>query len=582
LPRTKIKSTATVETLTLDYQLAELSSSQHRAGLAGLVLVVQWLQDDPIFQEKVKAGAICRLTRLDDNGATLEINQSGLEALFDEIYSAHKDEKAETKLRKNKKGEIKEPIRTEEHEDIDPKTKKPKVDQKTGRVRKKILYFYHVTIPKGSFLATEEYDPTFNKQSDTGIWIKLWRDGIWEILKGKHTSRLPFHNRADNRTESSYTSDAVKLWEKLIKSPESSVKLPGSFFLGAQENNAENVKFQDKLRFQFLLHFWFYTAFIYIPQITKLEKDKQQKKYVEKSNFFGYSIAIPDVSSLRFFCDDFKDILRNRGVEPIAYRPRDVVVDLAIESALDALKKLKERLEIIEGDKSISDLVLGFDVIHAKPGEDVKILGITRIKPDSVMVDEYAQFRGAFRSPTFRQQYLGNLVKRKEWHAGFDALLCKLPYEQTIENKYFRGDVRKKIQSLIEEEKHMAETSQKSTVSDIEILIFKLVKTYVRRKVESKYQLKWKEEWANKEGREKHKGYDEYSEKKSKISKSAFLEVRSRTEQGDFIRYFTGTLCSVPQYMGSDSYVKLAQALYDEEEYEKVRTLTLLALSANG
>ncbi len=567
---------ATIDKLQLDYQLAELPSSQHRAGLAGLVLVVQWLQDDPTFQEKVEAGAICRLTRLDDNGATLEINQAGLAALFDEIYAAHRDEKAETKLRENKKGEVKEPIRIEEHDEIDPKTQNPKVDRKTGQVKKKTFYIYPVTIPKGSFLATEEYDTTFNYQSDTGIWIKLWRDGIWEILKGKHTSRLPFHHRA----EGSYESDAIELWEKLSKSPESSVKLPGSFFLGAQETNAEGVKFQDKLCFQFLLHFWFYAAFIYIPQIVKLEKDKEQKKYVEKTSFFGYSIAIPDVSNLRFFCDDLKDVLRRRGIESIAYRPRDVVVDLAVESALDALKQLKERLEVIEGDKSIADLVLGFDVIHAKPGEDVKLLGITRIKPDPVMVDDYAQFRGAFRSPIFRRQYLGNLVERKEWYIGFDALLCKIPYEQSIENHYFRHDVRKKIASIIEQEKQ--DMSETATDVAIEPMIFQLVQNYVSRKLNAKYGLKWEKHWTGlkKEELEKQAGYDEYSKMKAKIAKTAFLDIRSRTEQMDFINYFVSSLCSVPQHMKSDDFVTLTQALY--QDTDKVRTLTLLALSANG
>jgi CRISPR-associated protein Cmx8 len=96
--------------------------------------------------------------------------------------------------------------------------------------------------------------------------------------------------------------------------------------------------------------------------------------------------------------------------------------------------------------------------------------------------------------------------------------------------------------------------------------------------------LEWKSEWDGLENEDlaKKPEYKKYSEMKAKVARSAFLDVRSRTEQWDFIKYFTGTLCSVPQYMGTDSYVQLAKDLYDENEYEKVRTLTLLALSANG
>ena len=35
------------ESLSLEYNLAELPSSQHRAGLAGLVLMVEWHNDNP-------------------------------------------------------------------------------------------------------------------------------------------------------------------------------------------------------------------------------------------------------------------------------------------------------------------------------------------------------------------------------------------------------------------------------------------------------------------------------------------------------------------------------------------------------
>jgi len=77
------------EVLELYYQLAELPSSQHRAGLAGLVLMVNWLKRQPDKQ------GICEITRLYEGGASLKINQQGLEDLFKETYGAFKLEAQE-------------------------------------------------------------------------------------------------------------------------------------------------------------------------------------------------------------------------------------------------------------------------------------------------------------------------------------------------------------------------------------------------------------------------------------------------------------------------------------------------------
>ena len=128
----------------------------------------------------------------------------------------------------------------------------------------------------------------------------------------------------------------------------------------------------------------------------------------------------------------------------------------------------------------------------------------------------------------------------------------------------------------------MEETTSTKNSSTMEALVFRLISNYVTRKLKSKYDLEWKQEWKGIKNDDLNQkaDYRKYSEMRSKIVKSAFLDVRSRTEQMDFINYFVSSLCSVPQHMKSDSYVDLTQALY--QETDKVRTLTLLALSANG
>lgn len=565
----RTRRTTTIEKLSLTYGLAELPSSQHRAGLAGLVIILRWLERQPEFKRKREAGAICRLTHLDERGATIELNQAGVEALFDEIYAASLEEQERPQPFKNKQKEIIPPLREEEREEVDQK----------GKVKKKKVYIYEVVVPAGSFLA----DPKYDKSSDgkNGLWIKLWRDMVWSILRGVPSTRRPFEARA----EGTYKEDAVSVWQQLIQPEDFTVDLPSTYFLGAQASNAENVPFKDRARFQFLLHFWLFVAQIYVPQVTSFKKEKDEEgktKWVERRDFIGYALAIPDIANLKWFCDEFLDILSSRGIEKSGYRPRDCIVDLAVESALDVMKRLRDRLKQKTGEK-FEMVVFGMDVIHTeKQGNNVRVLSTARLDPEESMLDEYTQIRENFWSPLFRQQSLLNLVNHQPWYVGFDALLCTLPYEQTIGNDYFRRDVRHKMKSVVTQDSIMDEETLVENSTDIETLVFRLVSNYVNRKLKAKYDLEWKVEWKGLKNEELHQraDYKDYADKRSKIAKSAFLDIRSRTEQMDFINYFVSSLCSVPQHMKTQDYVDLTRALY--QDTDRIRTLTLLALSANG
>jgi CRISPR-associated protein Cmx8 len=562
LAKTKTKTATTVDVLTLDYQLAELPSSQHRSGLAGLVVIIRWLEKQPEFKEKVENGAICQLNRLDNKGATLELNQAGLEALFDEIYAASSEEQERSQLLKNSRTkEVIQPLREEEKEETDPKTNKKKT---------KKAYIYPVVVPKGSFLS----DPNYDNSSDgkNGLWIKLWRDMVWSILRGVPATRKPFEARAEGQ----YKEDAIEVWKQLSQREEFTVDLSSTYFLGAQANSAENTPFKDRARFQFLLHFWLFAAQIYVPEVIDNEG---------KRNFVGYALAIPDVAYLAWFCDELQDILQNRSIEKSGYRPRDCIVDLAVESALDMMKRLRNRLNQTIGEKiGITSTIFGIDVIHAeKQGNNIRLLSVTRLDPEESMLDRYAQIRESYWSPLFRKQRLLNLVNHSPWYTRFDSLLCTISYKQVTEDEYFKHDIREAFKT----EEYIMTEQTAATETNIEQLVFRLVKEYVRAKLRSKYGLEWKKEWeisskASEEQQEtKNKsGYGTYSEKKEKIAKSAFLDVRSRTEKMDFINYFVSSLCSVPQHMKSEDFVSLTKALYDDTD--RIRTLTLLALCANS
>ncbi len=547
----KTKQTeAAPEVLELNYQLAELPSSQHRAGLAGLVLMVDWLKHQPNKQ------GICEIRGLDARGATLKINQQGLEDLFNEVYAASLEELSRDAPLKNKQREIVPYLREEKRNVPDPKT---------GKAKEKTVYIYEDVIPRGAFL--QGYDPSAN-----GDWIKLWRNVIWTIFRGVPATRKPFKDRAERKQP----DDSTKAWQELTQPLDYAVDLPSTYFIGAQANNAENVPFKDRARFQFLLHFWPYAAQIYVPAVITNEG----KSEISKS----FALAIPDVADLELFCEELPVVLRNRGTGLAGYRPRDSVVDLAVESALDTLRRLQNQLTELEGQRSsnAADIVLGVDVVHLeKQGNNIRLWSSTRLDPEAGMIDEYARFRGSLWNPIFRRQRLLNLVNNKtNWYEGFDGLMSKLPYKQTIGDSYFRRDARESFSNEVKtmnqqtngsvEETDASDLSLSEDLSE-ETLIYRVVSNYLRFKLDSKYKVSWK----SVQGKPEEEG--KYREMKAKLAREAFLAIRSRTGQ-DFIDYFVSTLCSVSQSMKEQRFVALTKALVENDE--KIRTLTMLALAA--
>ncbi|MBI5547834.1 MAG: hypothetical protein HY901_28460 [Deltaproteobacteria bacterium] len=105
-----------------------------------------------------------------------------------------------------------------------------------------------------------------------------------------------------------------------------------------------------------------------------------------------------------------------------------------------------------------------------------------------------------------------------------------------------------------------------------ESLVLQIVTTYISRRVESRTGMRW----AEVQGSPREK---DFKEAKTKVAKDAFLAVRARTG-GDFVNYFATTLCSVAQHVDDESYFTLSQQLHSDTD--RIRTLTLLALSARG
>lgn len=518
--------------LKLRWDLHELPSSQHRAGLAGLALCVRFLQRNH------DCDGVCEIESMDERGLTLSVDRKGMQSLFDDVYDASLEE-----TRSKAKWAGAEPKRVDEVEVKDEKTAKVKIEKR---------FVYDRVVPAGALV--RDWDAA--APGAPKLWLKLWQDMVWSTLRGVPATREPFNARAEGRA----IEDGGAAWGELATKPDSTVELPSTYALGAQAKSAENVAFADVARLRFLLHFWPVVAAIYIPAV--LQRDG-------KREFVGYALAIPDVAVLTDFVGAWEQVARGRGCEPAGYVPRDAVIDLAAEAGLDVVRRTNELIVTKQGASSTRPWLSGVDIFHVeKEGNNVRLRGISRVVPQRKQDDEYARVRGAsYWSPVFRRQRISNVLDGKPWWSGFARLCSTTPDVMTIRHDSFQHDCRLAL-TEVEMKEDVPETEQ-----TLEHLIFRRVQAYVLGKTERKYDLSWQKAQGN-PAREK-----DYREKREKVAREAFLAVRSRTG-ADFIAYFTSTLCSVPQHASEQKYLEVARALMDPKSVEQVRSLTLLALSA--
>jgi len=104
--------------------------------------------------------------------------------------------------------------------------------------------------------------------------------------------------------------------------------------------------------------------------------------------------------------------------------------------------------------------------------------------------------------------------------------------------------------------------------------VHRLVSGYVRRRTEARSGKTFNAFKAS--------GYHDgaYIDANNKVCMDAFLAIRSRKDHADFVNYFTGTLCSVPQFLERDEYLTFSTALLDSSQWENIKSLALLALSS--
>ncbi len=418
----KAPSVSTEAPIELTWTLDELPSSQHKTGLAGLVLLIRWLK------RKAKARWRGMLdVDVDASGATVRLDREGLAWLFDEAYAAATIE-----------SERDAPFKGVEPERIVERsvTDKKKVDPKTGKplVKLQKKYVYKLVQPHGAFLV--DADP----KGEQGAWIKLWRDFVWSLLRAVPATRAPYNSRADWEP----SADAADAWTALTRPTPRSVDLPSTYFVGAQAATAENVAFRDHERFQILLHFWPFAVGLTVPMVLDREG---------KSSFIGFVLSFSDIADLEAFCDEYAGLLNSRSPDVLAYLPRQAVVDLPAEGGLQFLSSLRHRLSASEGRKRTADLVLGVDTFHlVREGNNVRTRSTLRIEPSEALQDEYDRLRQSCKDPLFRRQRLLNLIEGRHWTDGFDRLFATMPSATFLRGRASEGRFPSQFASDVQQE----------------------------------------------------------------------------------------------------------------------------------
>ena len=569
-----MKVTKNKNQVTLEYTLSQLPSSQHRAGLAGLVLMILWLREQPKF--KHLANAKLKITDLDADTVTVQFNLAGFTALMKTHFSAAFEERERSKKSTNNKQKF--------------KTVKRKVrNPDTDKTKETTFYIYTDIVPQGDLVRS--FEPANNENL---VWTKLWQEVTWAVLRPRDKQRLPFKAIA-NDTE---PSEIEKIWNFLQNKPDSKVPLSSTYMLGAQAKNNEGVPFTDLAKDRFLLNFWSYVARIYLPIIVDMKG---------KVKLNGYAVAIPDIKHLAVFCEHFPTILQQRPTEELWGKPRSAIVRNLEETGLDSFGSIYTYLSQIKSDLSIDRLLFGMDVFHIfrpqdKPQSKPQILSIKRYLPHrnampsaSSAIAEFTQLQDKLYNPLFRQQYWQNLIRDRPRIEGFYALLRDSPTVQTLKNNWFRRDFQtvfspnnnameqKEIEVTTSEKigkSHTTDNSESNQPKEISIesLLLRLLKTYTRHQLERRFKVKWDESWNNLKTKELKEiaAYQEYKKKKQQIVVDLHHDLCRPRAVHEFLAYFAAKFTDVYQYITTEEYLLLAKLI--QTEPEQIRVLCLLAL----
>ncbi len=505
---------------------------QHKAGLAGLVMFLDWMQETKRLEPSP-------IVKRDDFGVELRLTESLIVRIFNELYSGTH---VEVKSKKKWPAKFK-PVRVEEE-------------------NQQRRFVYSVVQPLFPFLTSVFPDE---------LWLKLWRDMCWSTIRAIDKTRLPYKKTTDKQS----SGEGERVWRDLVTSATSSIS--GAIFVGAQATNAELVYFEGTALENLVLHFWLASILVFCPRALNKEGTPKSR---------GYLIAFPEVTDLGEFVRRYREVAQGLESRRVGYRPSGCLLDIAAESALRFFSSLSavaasQKRRIFAGVSSI-------EYFHMeKQGNSVKCLEVGKVTYRSHLAEQYELLssKHVYRSYLFRRGLISALLMEQPWYLPFSKDLQERPDfllldvedrkgKRSREGYKFANDCAQKFNQLIKKRKEVCR--RVSTTTQIETIVYRLVRDYLRERALASNNQEWGQFPKDDKGRVRPDA--RYYERIAHLGRSLFLELRARREQ-KFIEHFSATLGSVGQFLPERDYMQLVRHL--RENPEDTKTLTLLALSAN-
>jgi len=568
----KPKGKAPIE-IVVNYDLFDLPTAFHKAGLAGLVLLIESLKVRHVLTEgeaKYEMTSTC---------VTVTFTDVLIQKLMDDVYDA---KVVEVSVKSKWPG-------------ADLKREETVEEEVDGKKLKSKRYIYDQVQPKGSF-----FNNVFDGEKE--IWRKLWRDMLWNITRGRPTTRIPFNERADRKP----CGEGEATWTNLLKVEKARgnngfhiAELSSALFPGAQAVNAEGIAFEGRAEENLLLHFWTLVVLVYVPNVVEADGS---------SDFVGYTLAVPEVSDLVDFVEEYPKILSGFKSTVRGYRPAEAVIDIAAEGGLSFLNHLAELAEEKAKDTTLRYSIRSVEYLHlVKAGNNIKTMAAGRVSPNPKLLSGYRAIvspkpgvEPSFRNPLFRRGLLIALLEGDEWFrpfgktfAGFEVVLFIRqsrksddaeqkgpPQFATDSAKMFQYESQQFINTL-ERFKTMPEADRPKLNAPLPVIVNRVVRNYVLTRTQEKTGID-PDKYKTPEGETDYKALPgEFNETKQKLALGLMLEFRSRKYQA-FIDHFAATFFSVTQRLAESDRLLLADSLLREDRQEALKTLTLMSLSANS
>ena len=550
-----MKKTSSV---TVRYDLPSLPSAQHKAGLAGLLVVIESMK-------RRRLEPVPEIVSVDEIGAELTFTEQSMQALMDDLFDA---EIVEVKVKSRWPGKTK----PKDIVEIEVVTH--------GQTKKEKRFVYDVMRPKGAFLQT------FLSHDDSP-WVQLWRDFLWNTLRAQPKTRGVYDQRAQGKASSESAKNFKCLREGASKKKAKSQKFAGSVYLGAQSVNAEGIDFTGAAAENFLLNFWTACSFIFVPRTFSVERSQDESKRVKWENR-GFVVVVPEPEDLEDFVEEHMEMVGDLSGDKFGNRPRQAAIDLLEEGALEYLYHFAKAKFL---QRVAAEDVLAFEVCHVeKKGNSVKLLSSSRMNLPMYLIGQYDKLRKSVFNPLFKRVVFKNLLQERDWHENAQEVFDAYPHElfafqkgktpPEYEFRFFGNDARKVFSNTRNKMKITeggGEMNTSTPQDKLEIKVYDMVGRYVRAKAEEKSGQKYENFKKN------EKGYaiypKEYRDALEKACGDAFLSMRGRRDQ-DFVEYFTGTICSVPHYLPKEDYLLVSRALL--EDWQKIKNLAMMAVSAHS